>query len=66
MAEADHASHPIGWSVYDVAARSSVTVAEETRLVRKVEKQVVSLAEDEIKFPLTLCGGGSADAVGPI
>ena len=30
MAEADHFVHPIGWPVYDIAARSSAIVTEET------------------------------------
>ena len=32
VAEADQTAHPIGWSVYDVAAWSSATVFEETPL----------------------------------
>ena len=47
MAEADHTMHLIGWSVFDIVARSLAIVLRKTD-VRKVEKERASLIEDEI------------------
>ena len=40
VAEADHTIHPIGWSVYDVAAQSSaIFLRSDSTDVQKVEKR---------------------------
>ena len=65
MAEADQTAHPIGWSVYDVAALSSATVCKILDWRAESRKRNGSLTEDEIEI-FTESARASADTVGPI
>ena len=50
VAKADDTAHLIGWSVYDVIARSLAIVLGETRMTcGKLGKKMASMTEDDVE-----------------
>ena len=64
-AEAAHMAHPIGWSVYSVAAQSLATVLEETQLAYMESGKRNGVTEWGWDKAFTVSVQASANAVGP-